>query len=90
MAADDSRNTIKEFKDAVNMTPKELERWLETEKSTGYASRWRIVELLGKKQVEYSDDDRKHIAVPGYPLRMNGVPDTLDCASRIAHAPVSY
>ena len=74
MAATDTKDTIKEFKEAVNMTPKELERWLETDdskevgwkedegdESTGHASGRRIVELLSKKQADYSDDDVKHM-----------------------------
>ena len=74
MAATDTKDTIKEFKEAVNMMPKELERWLETDdskevgwkedegdESTGHASGRRIVELLSKKQADYSDDDVKHM-----------------------------
>ncbi|NHC13071.1 DUF3140 domain-containing protein [Motilibacter deserti] len=31
--ADDKAETVKAFEDAVNMTPKQLEEWLETEES---------------------------------------------------------
>jgi len=74
MAATDAKDAINEFNEAINMTPKELERWLETDdskavgwkeseddESTGHASGRRIVELLGKKQADYSDDDVKHM-----------------------------
>ncbi len=74
MATTDAKDAIREFKEAVNMTPKELERWLETDhsqevgwkesegdESTGHASGRRIVLLLGKKQDDYSEDDVKHM-----------------------------
>ena len=63
----------KAFKEAVNMTPKELEGWLETDdsqkvgqkdgggESTGHAMGREIVTLLGKKQVDYTDDDVKQM-----------------------------
>jgi F0F1-type ATP synthase alpha subunit len=59
--------TIKEFKQAVNMSRKELEKWLETEESQsvgqkqdgeeaiGHQSGRHIVELLDQK--DYSEDD---------------------------------
>jgi hypothetical protein len=67
------RATIKEFKDVVNMTPKELESWLKTEESQqvgqkdgdsesiGHQSGRRIVELLHTKQADYSEDDISHM-----------------------------
>lgn len=71
---DGQKETLKAFKEAVNMTPKELERWLETEdskevgqkssegsESTGHAMGRNIVALLGKKQAEYTDDDLEHM-----------------------------
>ena len=74
MSATDAKDAIDEFKEAVNMTPKELERWLETDdskavgwkegegaESTGHASGRRIAELLGKRQGDYTDDDVKHM-----------------------------
>lgn len=60
-------DTVKEFKQAVNMSRKQLEEWLETEESQsvgqkkdgdeaiGHQSGRHIVELLGKK--DYSEDD---------------------------------
>ena len=70
---DDQKATLKEFKEAVNMTPNELEKWLDTDdskkvgqkdgggESTGHASGREIVKLLGKKQADYSDDDVEHM-----------------------------
>lgn len=70
---DDQKATYKEFKEAVNMTPKELEKWLQTDdskrvgqktnggESTGHEMGRNIVELLGKKQTDYTDDDVKHM-----------------------------
>ncbi len=62
MSADTADEVRKEFGDRVNMTPKELESWLETdeskavgqkdgdEESVGHASGRRIVELLRTKK----------------------------------------
>ena len=74
-----------EFADAVNMTASELRDWLKTEESrkvgwkgkdgkasesVGHASGRRIVELLGKKTVELTDDDYAHMRkVVGYVRR---------------------
>ncbi|WP_420394694.1 DUF3140 domain-containing protein [Acuticoccus sp.] len=58
-----------EFKDAVNMAPKKLEDWLETDESqsvgqkdddgeaVGHKMGHRIVEIKRKKQADLSDDD---------------------------------
>ena len=71
------------FHEAVNMTPAALEKWLATEhsrevgdshlpggdggESTGHRSGRRIIELLGKKRAELSDDDLQHMRkVTGY------------------------
>lgn len=71
--AKELKSVVDEFKQAVNMTPKELESWLETEdsqavgqkkgddESIGHKSGKRIIELLQKKQDEYSDDDLSHM-----------------------------
>lgn len=66
MANDDRRQTIDEFDEAVNMTRKELENWLETGESRsvgqgegeskGHESGCRIVKLLENK-FYYTDDD---------------------------------
>ena len=68
------------FCKAVNMAPRELERWLESEESqsvgwtregedeaVGHKSGRRIVELKRKKVAELSDDDYAHMQkVVGY------------------------
>lgn len=71
MSKDDT--VIDQFHQVVNMTPKELESWLETdesqavgqkdgdEESIGHKSGKRIIQLLQKKQDEYTDDDLSHI-----------------------------
>jgi hypothetical protein len=72
--SDERKETIAAFKEAVNMAPAELERWLERDESqavgqkrdenaesTGHASGRRIVQLLRTKQAEYSDDDLAHM-----------------------------
>lgn len=73
IVAKELKSVVDEFKQAVNMTPKELESWLETEdsqavgqkkgddESIGHKSGKRIIELLQKKQDEYSDDDLSHM-----------------------------
>lgn len=67
----DTKTVIGEFEEAVNMTAKELESWLETEdsnsvgqkdgdeESTGHKSGKRIIELLQKN--DYSEDDLAHM-----------------------------
>jgi Protein of unknown function (DUF3140) len=68
---------IEEFGEAVNMSRKELEEWLETEESKsvgqgsgeskGHESGRRIVEILGKNKSDYTDDDIDHMGrVVGY------------------------
>ena len=63
---------IDEFHQTVNMTPKELESWLDTDNSlvgqkdgddeaVGHKSGRRIIELLHKKQDEYTEDDLAHM-----------------------------
>ncbi len=80
MMSDEDKSTIKEFKEAVNMSPKELEAWLGTDtseevgykanegnESIGHKSGQRIVELLKKKQSDYNSDDIKYLRkVIGY------------------------
>jgi hypothetical protein len=69
----------RDFEDAVNMAPKELEGWLETEQSrsvgdtsgdeesTGHASGRRIVVLKRTKVADLTDDDYDHMRkVVGY------------------------
>jgi Protein of unknown function (DUF3140) len=71
--ADDRQQTINAFDELVNMTPKELERWLQTEESKsvgqsdgggeskGHKSGRMIVEILGKNKTDYSSDDIDHM-----------------------------
>ncbi|MFI1678519.1 DUF3140 domain-containing protein [Streptomyces sp. NPDC020607] len=62
-------DTCKEFKDAVNMTPRALKDWLATDesKSVGHASGRRIIELLEKKKADLTDSDIAHMRkVVGY------------------------
>ncbi|RBY82740.1 DUF3140 domain-containing protein [Blastococcus sp. TF02A-26] len=82
--ADEDPDTIRrEFGEAVNMTPKQLEDWLQTEESqsvgqksggsgesTGHESGRRIVELLRTKKDDLTDDDLAHMRkVHGYVQR---------------------
>ena len=79
-----------EWKDLVNMAPKELEDWLETEESqevgadsgdgesTGHKSGERIVEIKRTNKDDLDDDDWDHIRkVVGYIKRhkAQGGPD---------------
>ena len=70
----DDRETIKNFQQAVNMSPQQLTSWLETEdsqavgqkkdgdeESIGHHSGRRIVTLLGQQESDYSDDDLAHM-----------------------------
>jgi uncharacterized protein DUF3140 len=60
-----------EFDQAVNMSRKELEEWLQTDESKsvgqgsgeskGHESGRRIVEILAKNKFEYTDDDIDHM-----------------------------
>ena len=76
---DERQETYDEFRDAVNMAPKELEDYLETDdsqrvgakdgggESTGHASGRRIVEVKRKNKDELTDDDLDHMQkVVGY------------------------
>ncbi len=75
------KETISAFREAVNMTPKQIETWLNTEESqsvgstkggkrkesVGHESGRRIIEILRKKQADYTDEDLKHMRkVTGY------------------------
>lgn len=77
---DKDKSAVKEFKEVVNMTPKKLEKWLDTKESkkvgfketdrgesVGHQSGEQIIEILDKNQSDYSDGDLKHIhKVVGY------------------------
>jgi predicted Zn-dependent peptidase len=64
---------VEEFDEAVNMSRKELEEWLETEESNevgqkdgggeskGHESGRKIVEILRKENSDYTDDDIEHM-----------------------------
>ncbi|GAB3142440.1 DUF3140 domain-containing protein [Micromonospora sonneratiae] len=81
MKPGDDRQTIRHnFSDAVNMSPGELAKWLETDESkaagqhsarggesVGHESGRRIVGLLRRKQDELTDRDYAHMRkVVGY------------------------
>ena len=81
MSDDAKRKQIQaEFKEAVNMTPKQIETWLETEQSrsvgqtpegeteaTGHREGRRLVEILHKKHTDLTDEDYSHMAkIVGY------------------------
>ncbi len=64
---------VKDFREAVNMTPSELRDWLDTEdskrvgqksaegsESVGHRSGRRIIELLGTKKDDLTDSDLAH------------------------------
>ena len=76
---DDRQQVIEDFDEAVNMTPKELEEWLQTDESRsvgqsdgggeskGHESGRRIVEILEKNKQDYTDGDIDHMRrVVGY------------------------
>jgi hypothetical protein len=77
--SDDHETTRTEFHERVNMTSHELRSWLETDESqgagdfshgdesTGHQSGRRILDILGKKRGDLSDDDYAHMTkVNGY------------------------
>ncbi|WP_456268017.1 DUF3140 domain-containing protein [Kushneria sp. AK178] len=70
--SDDNEAIYQDFKESVNMAPKELEEWLETDESksvgdssdgesTGHQSGRRIVEIKRKRKAELDDDDFSHM-----------------------------
>ena len=77
---DDQQSAYDDFREAVNMSPAEIERWLETDESrevgfkddkggesVGHASGRRIVDLRRKKKDDMTEDDVTHMAkVAGY------------------------
>jgi hypothetical protein len=77
--SEDHETVAKEFSEAVNMTAKELEHWLDSDdskavgqkdgggESTGHESGRRIVQLLRAKKSDLTDDDFAHMRkVVGY------------------------
>ena len=84
MAEIDHDQVWKDFGEAVNMTPSELEKWLETKESkesgtgVGHDSGERIVAIKHKKKADLTDDDYAHMQkVVGYVHRhlAQGGPD---------------
>ncbi|HEX9951135.1 MAG TPA: DUF3140 domain-containing protein [Rubricoccaceae bacterium] len=76
---DEQQQTYDDFREAVNMAPAEIERWLATDdsqavgqkddggESVGHASGRRIVEIRRKKKDQITADDVAHMAtVAGY------------------------
>ena len=76
MAGLDRERIHRDFHDAVNMSPAELARWLETEESravgwkgqdgkasesVGHASGRRIVAILRTPKAELADEDYEHM-----------------------------
>jgi hypothetical protein len=79
MVTGDQQQIIEDFDEAVNMTPKELDEWLQTDESRsvgqsdgggeskGHESGRRIVEILEKNKQDYTDGDIDHMRrVVGY------------------------
>jgi hypothetical protein len=79
MVTGDQQQIIEDFDEAVNMTPKELDKWLQTDESRsvgqsdgggeskGHESGRRIVEILEKNKQDYTDGDVDHMRrVVGY------------------------
>jgi SpoVK/Ycf46/Vps4 family AAA+-type ATPase len=81
MSDKDERTIRDEFHEAVNMAPKELEEWLETDdskavgqksggESTGHHSGRRIVDILRTAKDDLTDSDLAHMEkVTGYVAR---------------------
>jgi hypothetical protein len=82
LTGDERVRIRQDFREAVNMSPSELERWLYTDESksvgdsgdrgesTGHASGRRIVEIKRRNVDELTDDDHAHMRkVVGYVRR---------------------
>jgi len=78
----DKHQAVAEFKQVVNMTPAQLEKWLDSEdskrvgqkqdggESVGHESGRRIIELLQRPMKDLSEDDFAHMRkVVGYVRR---------------------
>ncbi|AKZ59732.1 putative DNA-binding protein [Streptomyces ambofaciens ATCC 23877] len=79
MDGEERKETWDGFRELVNMTPAELEKWLESDRSrgagqhqdggesTGHASGRRIVEIRRTRKDDLTDDDYRHMRkVVGY------------------------
>jgi len=81
--SEDRKQVSADFRSAVNMTARQLEKWLGTDESrevgyktdgegesVGHHSGRRIIEILGKKQGNRTEADLRHMAkVVGYVRR---------------------
>lgn len=85
MPVDDHETVWKKFHDVVNMSPSEIEQWLETDESqmvgskrdggesVGHASGRRIVGILRKKKADLDGGDYVHMRkVAGFVARHRG------------------
>ena len=77
---EEDKKAVEEFNKGVNMTSNQIEKWLATKESkevgfkendkgesVGHKSGKRIIEILDKKQSDYTAEDLKHIhKVVGY------------------------
>jgi hypothetical protein len=94
--SDEQQQTYEAFNDAVNMAPRELEEWLETEESqqvgwtregesesVGHQSGRRIVDIKRTKKDDLTEDDLAHMReVVGYVKRHRAQePEKEDIAS---------
>ena len=73
MSDDKKKEVYEEFYDQVNMTPSEIERWLDTDKSKsvgqdsgdgesiGRKSAKKIIEIKRKKKANLTDSDYEHM-----------------------------
>ena len=91
-------DVLEQFREAVTMSPRQLEDWLETDESkavgqkdgdgesTGHASGRRIVQLLRAERADLTDDDAAHMRkVVSYVARHTAQrPDKSD--DELAHA----
>ena len=80
LSDEDKKAAATEFKKLVNMTPAQIQKFLDTKdskavgfkkegagESVGHKSGKKIIEIKGKKAADYSDDDYKHMRkVVGY------------------------
>jgi hypothetical protein len=79
MANDDDQGAIEEFREAVNMTAKELTDWLKTDESkavgqkkgssesVGHHEGHLLITLLDKKQADYNEHDVRELRrITGY------------------------
>ncbi|MFH8496817.1 DUF3140 domain-containing protein [Streptomyces coeruleorubidus] len=82
MDGEEREETWSDFRELVNMTPADLEKWLESDdsqsagqhrdggESTGHASGRRIVAILRARKGDLTDDDYQHMRkVVGYVRR---------------------